>query len=44
MVRYGISDVLIAFPIVGRERIERLRRLHQEVAVEKDYLAMQPRY
>jgi D-serine deaminase-like pyridoxal phosphate-dependent protein len=30
MVEYGIDDILIAYPIVGERKLERLARLHQK--------------
>ncbi|MHB1652593.1 MAG: alanine racemase [Desulfitobacteriaceae bacterium] len=33
MANYGFNDILIAYPVVGEEKIERLKKLHERINV-----------
>jgi len=33
MANYGFDDILVAYPVVGEEKIERLKKLHQRINI-----------
>ncbi|MHB1652612.1 MAG: alanine racemase [Desulfitobacteriaceae bacterium] len=33
MANYGFDDILVAYPIVGEEKVERLKKLHQHINI-----------
>lgn len=33
MANYGFDDILVAYPVVGQEKIERLKKLHQRINI-----------